>query len=71
MAVPMRQLTVLREALKELERGDGLYYITQESAFAPGIVKDWPETIPHPTSKYGRLVKRQWKAQQALGEEGT
>lgn len=33
------------------------FYITQESAFAPGIVRDWPEVIPLPKNKNGRLVK--------------
>ncbi len=32
-------------------------YIAQERAFAPGIVKEWPKVIPHPTDKNGRLVK--------------
>lgn len=33
-----------------------MIYITQESAFAPGIVENWPTVIPHPTNKNGRLV---------------
>lgn len=33
------------------------YYIAQEAAMAPGIVKEWPEIIKHPTNKNGRLKK--------------
>lgn len=33
------------------------YYIAQERALSPGIVTDWPETIPHPTDPNGRLVR--------------
>lgn len=32
------------------------YYVAQERAMAPGIVRDWPKVIPHPTDKNGRLV---------------
>lgn len=31
------------------------YYVAQEQAMAPGIVKDWPTTIQHPHDKNGRL----------------
>jgi len=34
-----------------------VYYIAQESAMAPGIVKEWPEIIKHPKDKNGRLKK--------------
>lgn len=33
------------------------WYQTQERAFAPGISDGWPETIPAPHSKNGRLVR--------------
>jgi hypothetical protein len=33
------------------------YYVAQEMAMAPGIVKEWPEIIKHPKSKNGRLKK--------------
>lgn len=48
----------LREALCELTDGDGIYYITQERAMAPGIAHGWPDMIPAPHTKNGRLVKR-------------
>ena len=48
----------LREQWKELVGGDGIYYITQERAFAPGIADGWPDVIPAPHTKNGRLVKR-------------
>lgn len=32
-------------------------YVTQEKAFAPGIVKDWPDVINHPEDSNGRLTK--------------
>lgn len=51
---------VSKEVLGELSRGDGIYYIAQERAMAPGIVGEWPEVIKHPTNPHGRLVKRQW-----------
>ncbi len=51
--------TASREDLiKELELGDGVYYLAQERAFAPGIVKEWPNVIPHPSDPNGRLLKR-------------
>lgn len=34
-----------------------VFYVAQEMAMAPGIVKDWPTVIMHPTDKNGRLVK--------------
>lgn len=46
--------------IAELEAGDGTYYIAQEMAMAPGIAGEWPTVIPHPKTKNGRLVKRQW-----------
>ncbi len=33
------------------------YYITEERAMAPGISGDWPQTIPKPDNRNGRLVK--------------
>src|SRR3990167_6080839 len=33
------------------------YYVAHERAMAPGIAGEWPEVIPHTTSKHGRLVK--------------
>jgi len=39
------------------ESGGTSFYIAQEKAFAPGIVGDWPDVIPHPTNPHGRLVK--------------
>lgn len=33
-------------------------YVTQEKAMAPGIVREWPNVIPHPTDRNGRLVKK-------------
>lgn len=51
--------TTRKELLEELDSGDGLYYIAQELGFAcPGIVKEWPNIIKHPTNKRGRLIKR-------------
>ncbi len=44
--------------IAELERGDGIYYVTEERAFAPGIADGWPAVIPAPHSKNGRLVRR-------------
>lgn len=37
--------------------GDGVYYIPQERAMAPGISGEWPDIIPHPTNPHGRLIK--------------
>lgn len=34
-----------------------MFYQTEEKAFAPGIVKEWPNVIPHPQDKNGRLSK--------------
>lgn len=45
------------------------WYETQERAFAPGIVRDWPDVIRQPRKlPHGRLVRRdgdprQWKAE--------
>lgn len=33
------------------------YYVTQERAMAPGVSGDWPEVIPKPDNRNGRLVK--------------
>lgn len=52
----VRRLT--QEQIDELEKGDGFYYVTQERAFAPGIADGWPEVIPAPHTKNGRLVRR-------------
>lgn len=46
------------EQIAELERGGGVYYVTQERAFAPGIADGWPAFIPAPHTKNGRLVRR-------------
>lgn len=35
------------------------FYETQERAFAPGVADGWPEVIPAPHTKNGRLVRRQ------------
>lgn len=39
---------------KEYE-GLTIYYETQERAFAPGIANGWPQIIPAPHTKNGRL----------------
>jgi hypothetical protein len=47
--------------LADLAQGDGLYYVAQEAAFAPGISGGpdaWPAVITSPKVKNGRLVKR-------------
>ena len=52
------QVQILTEGFMELRNElQGDYYIAQEPAFCPGMVKDWPNIIPHPTSKAGRLKK--------------
>lgn len=51
-------------ATKDLRAGDGVYYLTQERAMAPGIADGWPDVIKAPHTKNGRLVKRVF----ALGE---
>jgi hypothetical protein len=56
----LRQAADSLSGLKELEQGDGTYYVTQERAFAPGISGEWPDVIQHPTNRNGRLVKRRW-----------
>lgn len=33
------------------------FYISQEAAFAPGIAGDWPDVIPKPGNKNGRLKR--------------
>lgn len=48
-------------ATAELRQGDARFYLPQEAAFAPGIVKEWPEVIPHPTDNNGRLVLRTFR----------
>ena len=52
-----RKLTA--QQIRELESGDGRYYICQEMAFAPSIADGWPSVIPAPHSRSGRLVLRQ------------
>lgn len=47
-------------ALQELRQGNGLYYVAQEAAFAPGIAGEWPAVVKAPQSKHGRLVRRFW-----------
>lgn len=54
----------MRLALEELTGGDGVYYVTQERAMAPGIADRWPAVIPAPHTPNGRLVKR--NAREAL-----
>ena len=54
--------------LAELNEGDGVYYITEERAFAPGISGEWPAVIPH--SPHGRLVKRTWPRPPARERDG-
>jgi len=44
--------------IAELERGEGLYYVPQERAMAPGIADGWPPVIAAPHTKNGRLVRR-------------
>jgi hypothetical protein len=47
--------------IAELLAGDGLYYVAQERAFAPGIsggTDAWPAVLTSPKVKHGRLVKR-------------
>jgi hypothetical protein len=34
-----------------------VYYIAQEKAMAPGIVKEWPDIVRLPKDKNGRLKK--------------
>ena len=34
-----------------------VYYVTEEMAMAPGIVKEWPKLIYHPTDRNGRLKR--------------
>lgn len=50
------------KATEELRQGDGGHYITQEAAFAPGIVREWPTVIKHPKDRNGRLVRRHFVA---------
>lgn len=50
----------LLAATAELRRGDGTYYLTEERAMAPGIADGWPDVIPAPHTKNGRLVKRKF-----------
>ena len=57
LAVEWREL---RAATAELRSGDGTYYLTQERAMAPGIADGWPDVIPAPHTKNGRLVKRKF-----------
>jgi hypothetical protein len=50
-----------RALIRELSSGDGIYYVTQERAMAPGISGKWPLIIQHPATKNGRLIQRRWK----------
>ena len=54
------QYDALLAATTELRRGDGTYYLTEERAMAPGIADGWPDVIPAPHTKNGRLVKRKF-----------
>lgn len=51
-----RRLTT--EQIDEIQSGDGMYYMPQETALCPGISGVWPDVIKHPKIKNGRLVKR-------------
>lgn len=51
-------MKLTEKQIKELESGDGRYYICQERAFAPNIADGWPKAIPAPHTKNGRLVMR-------------
>ena len=53
---PVRKLTA--DQIRELEQGNGVYYVTEERAFAPGVADGWPAGIPAPHTKNGRLVLR-------------
>lgn len=44
--------------IAELQRGDGVYYLAEERAMAPGSSEGWPAVIPAPHTKNGRLVRR-------------
>jgi hypothetical protein len=66
---PTPTLTTAQQGnVNELEMGDGLYYVAQEAAFAPGIVKEWPAVIKHPKDKNGRLVRRKWPKSGGLSQ---
>lgn len=60
-------VVVPRGLMEELKDGDGVYYIAQERAMAPGIAGDWPDIIPHPTNRNGRLLKRVLPRQEKEG----
>ena len=65
---------MVAELFPALSTGDGIYYITQERAMAPGIADGWPEVIPAPHTPHGRLVRRQFDRAAllaALCGEGT
>jgi hypothetical protein len=34
-----------------------VYYVAQETAFAPGISMEWPSVIQAPHTRHGRLVR--------------
>jgi len=38
-------------------KGLTIFYETQERAFAPGVADGWPEIIPAPHTKNGRLKR--------------
>ena len=44
------------------------WYEAQERAFAPGIVKEWPPVILHPTDRNGRLVRHSGNWRDVLKE---
>lgn len=58
-SVKSMERTLSTEQIDELTSGDGVYYVTQETALCPGISGEWPGVIKHPTNKNGRLVRRQ------------
>lgn len=57
--------------VQEIRAGDGIYYVAQERAMAPGIAGEWPAVIPKPKNKNGRLVKRQWPVSSPTTEKRT
>lgn len=68
-ALLLARIKELEAATKELRQGCGRYYITQETAFAPGIVKEWPKVIKHPKDRNGRLVMRIFPGAESPVEE--
>ena len=45
---------------------NGVYYVAQEIAMAPGISDGWPEIIPAPHTRNGRLVRREGRPEEAI-----